>query len=80
MDEFKINLEMSLINCEIWSADYLIWEKATTFVKTDTKLLKIVTLSTKDNAKLLQQLKSGLKQTVNWNRYQLKVSSQKQNL
>ena len=71
---------MSLINCKIWSADCLIWEKATTFVKTDTKLLKVVTLSTQDNAKLLQQLKSGLKRTVNWNRYQLKVSSQKQNL
>ena len=29
-----------------------------------------VTLSARDNAKLLQQLKFGLKRTVNWNKYQ----------
>ena len=27
-----------------------------------------VTLSTQDNTKLLQQLKSGFKRTINWNR------------
>ena len=31
-----------------------------------------VTLSNQDNAKLLQQLKSGSKRTVNWNKYQSK--------
>ena len=30
----------------------------------------VVTLSTQDNAKLLQQLKSSSKRTINWNRYQ----------
>ena len=40
--------------------------KATTFVITDTKLyVPVVTLSTQDNAKLLQQLKSGFKRTIN---------------
>ena len=29
-----------------------------------------VTLSTQDNAKLLQQLKSGLKRSINWNKFQ----------
>ena len=29
----------------------------------------VVTLSTPDNAKLLQQLKSGLKRVINWNKY-----------
>ena len=42
---------------------------------TDTKLpVPVVTLSTQDNAKLLQQLKSGFKKTINWNKYQSKVS------
>ena len=39
----------------------------------------MVTLSTQDNAKLLQQLKSGFKRTINWNKYQIKVSTEKQN-
>ena len=38
---------------------------------TDTKLyVPVVTLSTQDNAKLLQQLKSSFKRTINRNKYQ----------
>ena len=41
------------------------------FVITDTKLyVPVVTLITQDNAKLLQQLTSGFKRTINWNKYQ----------
>ena len=41
------------------------------FTITDTKLyVPVVTLSTQDNAKLLQQLKSGFRRTINWNKYQ----------
>ena len=41
------------------------------FAITETKLyVPVVTLSTKDNAKLLQQLKSGFKQTISWNKYE----------
>ena len=41
-----------------------------TFAVTDTKLyVPVVTLSTQDNAKLLQQLKSGFKKVINWNKY-----------
>ena len=29
----------------------------------------VLTLSTQDNAKLLEQLKSGFKRTINWNKY-----------
>ena len=29
----------------------------------------VLTLSTQDNAKLLQQLKSGFKRAINWNKY-----------
>ena len=40
------------------------------FAITDTKLyLPVVTLSTQDNAKLLQQLKSGFRRTINCNKY-----------
>ena len=40
-----------------------------TFTITDTKLyVPVVTLSTQDNAKLLEQLKSGFKKTINWNK------------
>ena len=54
--------------------------KATTFARTDTKLyVPFVTLSTQDNAKLFQQLKSGVKRTINWNKYQPKVSAEIQN-
>ena len=38
---------------------------------TETKLyVPVVTLSTQDSAKLLQQLKSGFKRTINWNKYE----------
>ena len=41
------------------------------FVITDTELyVPVVTLITQDNTRLLQQLKSGFKRTINWNKYQ----------
>ena len=43
---------------------------AGTFEITDTKLyVPVVTLSTQENTKLLQQLKSGFKRVINWNKY-----------
>ena len=36
----------------------------------------VVNLSTQDNAKLLEQLKSGLKRKIDWNKYQSKVSTE----
>ena len=70
------------MNCEInliltWSEDYLISSATgeTKFEITNRKLYDLdVTLSTQDNAKLLQQLKSGFKTTINWNKHQRKVS------
>ena len=75
---------MSLINCEnnlilTWSEDCVICSAtgATKFKIIDTKLyVPVVTLSTQDNAKLL---KSGFKRTINWNKYQTKVSTERQN-
>ena len=39
----------------------------------------VITLSTQDSEKLLQQLKSGLKGTIIWNKYQSKTSMQARN-
>ena len=69
---------MPLTNCEInliltWSSTCVITNSvgAGRFVITDTKLyVPAVTLLTQDNAKLLQQLKSGFKRTTNWNKHQ----------
>ena len=74
---------MPLINCELnlilaWSGDCVVSSAtgATKFKIADTKLyVPVVTSSTQDNAKLLQQLKS----SFSWNKYQTKVSTERQN-
>ena len=85
--KFLINfwrtLEMPLINCEVnliltWSKDCVITnsEGEGKFAITETKLyVPVVTLSTQDNAKLLQQLKSGFKRTINWSKYESSVKT-----
>ena len=46
----------------------------------DTKLyVSVVTLSTQDNTKLLEQLKSTFTRTINWNNCQSNISTEKQN-
>ena len=66
---------MPFINCEInliltWSENCVISSSTG-----ETKLyVSIVILLTQDNAKLLEQLKSGFKITINWNKYQSKLS------
>ena len=51
--------------------------QSTTFAITDIKFYaSIVTLSTQDNAKLLQQLKVGFKCTINWNKCRSKTTIQ----
>ena len=51
-----------------------------TFEITNTKLyVPVVTLSTQENTKLLQQLKSGFKRVINWNKYLLKPELLAQN-
>ena len=40
---------------------------------TDTKFyFPVITLSTQDNLKLLKQLESGFRKTINWNKYESK--------
>ena len=80
LSNFWRTLEMPLINCEVnliltWSKDCVIVSSAdanqnATFAITETKLyIPVITLSQQDNAKLLQQLKSGFKKVINWNKY-----------
>ena len=65
-------LEMLLINCEInliltWYDNCVIYSanEKTKLKITDTELyVPCVTLSIQDNAKLLEQLKSGFKRTI----------------
>ena len=78
---------MALINCEVsifltWSSTCVITNSTGEgrFAITDTELyVPVVTLSTQDNAKLLQQLKSGFKRTINWNKYESSVKTFAQN-
>ena len=75
-------LEMPLINCEVnlilnWSANFVIVStnvvnqgSTLTITITETRLcVPVHILSTQDNVKLLTQLKSGFKRTINWNKY-----------
>ena len=55
-----------------WSANCVI--VGAIFAITETKLyVPVVTLSTQDNEKLLQQLKSGFIWTINWNKNNIKT-------
>ena len=80
LSNFWRTLEMPLINCEVnliltWSStcvitSVIVANQAATFTITDTKLyVPVVTLSTQENTKFLQQFKSGFKRVINWNKY-----------
>ena len=50
--------------------------QATTFVIANTKLYaQVVTLSTDDSGKFLQQLELRFKRTIDWNKYQSKPTT-----
>ena len=60
--------------------DTIIDNQSATFSINDTKLyVPVVTLSTQDNAKLLEQLKSVFKRTINWNKYQSRILTERKN-
>ena len=79
-------LKIPSINCEInliltWSASCVrsntAANQAKTFAITDRKLyVAVLSLSTDDNAKLLQQLKAEFKRIINWNKYEPKATTQ----
>ena len=73
LSNFWRSLEMLLLNCEV---NFFLTRSPTSVISsatgetkfkiTKTKLyVPVVTLSTQDNAKLLQQFKSGFKRTIN---------------
>ena len=65
--------------CVVVSIDVATQEEK--FAITDTKLyVHVVTLSTQDDAKVLQQLKSRFKRVINWNKYLSKPESLAPNL
>ena len=87
LSNFWITFKMPLINCEVklmlsWykkcvKASNTAANQKIKFAITDTNIyVSVVTLSTQDNANLLQQLKSGFKRTINWNKYLSKISTQ----
>ena len=80
LSNFWRTLEMPLINCEVnliltWTSTCVVisssnQNRVATFAITDTKLyVPVVTLSTQENTKFLQQLKSDFKRVTNWNKY-----------
>ena len=90
LSNFWTILEMPLIDCEVnliltWSQNCVIAStnvsnQNATFAITDTKLyVPVITLSQHDNAKLLQQLKSGFKRVISWNKYISKTELLAQN-
>ena len=85
LSNFRITLEMKINLILTWSITCFIIDnpiagQERTFTIIDTNLyVPVITLSIQDNAKLLQQLKSGFKRTINWNKYELKLTVQAQN-
>ena len=80
---------MPLISCEInlnlkWCKNCIIVatnveNQEATFSIIDTKVyVPVVTLSTQDNEKLLEQLKFTVTRTISWNKYQPKLSIERQ--
>ena len=80
LSNFWRTLEMPLINCEVnliltWSSTCVlistnVQNQNAAFAITDAKLyVPVVTLSTQENTKFFQQLKSDFKRVINWNKY-----------
>ena len=78
--KFWRTVEMPLIKCEVnliltWSENCVVVyadnaNQNPRFEITETTLyVPVVTLSTQDNANSLQQLKSGFKRIINWNKH-----------
>ena len=92
LSNFWKSLNIPLINCEVeliltffyYDADPNDYEidnpENATFTITDTKLfVPVVTLSKENDIKLLEQLKSGFKRTIKWNKCRSQMTIQSQN-
>ena len=74
----KLQIWISFAWCKYCVVTYSEGEEK--FAITETKLyVPVVTLSTQDSAKFLQQLKHGFKRIVNWNKYESDIKTYAQN-
>ena len=94
LSNFWRTLNLLLINCEgelvlTWSKKCVLADMTEAsnpptgleFQKTDTKLyVTVVSLSKENDKKLLEQLISGFKRTVKWNKYSSQMTIQPQNI
>ena len=65
-----------------WSGDCVISSatgKAKSKITDIKRYVQVVTLSTLDNGKLLEQLKPGFERIISWNKYQRNVSTEIEN-
>ena len=62
LSNFWENLDITIINCQI---NLILFTKL---------YVPVVTLSTQDTVKLLQQLKSGFQHTIKWNKFYSKAN------
>ena len=93
LSKFWRTLNIPFINCEMeliltWSKNCVLADMAAAnnpptgleFQITDTKLyVRVVTLSTENDKKILEQLKSVFKRTVKWNNYKSQMTVQSNN-
>ena len=93
LDMSLINCEVSLIlywsrECVITSTERRLIANTrrdtsprnATFQITDTKLyVPVITLSTKNDKRLLEQLRTGFKRTIKWNKYRSEMTNQTKN-
>ena len=82
MSNFWRTLDVPLINCEIsltlsWSQNFVVNPPIVAINNpTGATLFSVITLSAEEDNKLLDQLKSGFKRTVKWNKYRSEISNQ----
>ena len=93
LSSFWRSLNIPIINCEVeliltWPKNCILADMTPashppgelSFKITNTKLyVPVVTLSKKDDIKLVEQLKSGWKRTIKWNKYRSQMIVQPQN-
>ena len=87
LSNFWRSLDLPLMDCEIelnllWTKDCVLIQHhnnitGKNFMITSTKLyVPVVTLSTDDNAKFLENVKQGFKRTIPWNNYSCETTTQ----
>ena len=87
LSNFWRSLDLPMMDCEIqlnllWTKDCVLIQHHNNitrknFMITSTKLyVPVVTLSTDDNAKFLENVKQGFKRTIPWNNYSSETTAQ----